>query len=95
MSKESEIIDFLNHEIFDPVLFSPKSSLGLKRGIRMTKTRLKKLRAEKMVQYFWTAILGTERSTSFYERMKEEGFTTFEDKLAEFRERFNDAWLKS
>ena len=48
-----------------------------------------------MVQYFWSAVIGTERSIGFAHRMREEGFARFEEVLEEFRIRFNDTWLRS
>jgi hypothetical protein len=48
-----------------------------------------------MRQYFWSAIIGTERSTKFAKRMKQEGFTRFEEVIDEFRDKFNDTWLHS
>jgi len=41
-----------------------------------------------MVQYYWSAIIGTERSTKFARQMKAEVFTRFEEIIDEFREQF-------
>ena len=41
-----------------------------------------------MIQYFWSAIIGTERSVSFSAQMKREGFDRFEELFEEFRKRF-------
>ena len=48
-----------------------------------------------MVQYFWSAVIGTEKSISFAQRMKQEGFARFEEVLEEFRVKFNDKWINS
>ena len=48
-----------------------------------------------IVQYYWSAIIGTERSTKFAKQMRNEGFTRFEEVIDEFRERFNDKWFRS
>jgi len=48
-----------------------------------------------MVHYYWSAIIGTERSIGFAARMRQEGFTRFEEALEEFRVRFDDAFLRS
>jgi hypothetical protein len=39
--------------------------------------------------------VGTERSKSFAIHMRKEGFTRFEEDIDEFRDRFNDNWLRS
>ena len=94
MTKEQEIMDYLNEKVFNPVLDSKTASNNLRSGIRTTIMRLNKLRAEKMVQYFWSAVIGTERSIGFAKSMKDEGFARFEEAIEEFRVKFNDAWLR-
>jgi hypothetical protein len=48
-----------------------------------------------MIQYYWSAIIGTERSTAFAREMRKEGFTRFEEIIDEFRDRFNDKWFRN
>lgn len=93
--KEQEIMDFLHERIFGPVLASPNASASLKSGIRLTMMRMEQRDAAGMVQYYWSAIIGTERSIGFAARMREEGFTRFEEALEEFRLRFDNAFLRS
>lgn len=92
--KEREIMDFLHERIFGPVLASPDASASLKSGIRLTMTRMEQRDAAGMVQYYWSAIIGTERSIGFAARMREEGFTRFEEAVEEFRLRFDNAFLR-
>ena len=42
-----------------------------------------------MVQFYWNAIIGTERSVGFSAKMRAEGFTRFEETIDEFRLRFD------
>lgn len=93
-AKEQEILDFLHEHIFDPVLTSPTASESLKQGIRLTIMRMGQRDAAGMVQYYWSAIIGTERSIGFAARMRQEGFTRFEEALEEFRVRFDNAFLR-
>jgi hypothetical protein len=93
-SKEQEIMDFLHPRVFDPVLYSAQASKELKSGVRLTIVRMEQRDARKMVQYFWSAIKGTERSIGFAERMRREGFRRFEEALEEFRTRFDDKFLR-
>ena len=94
MTKEEEIMNYLHVNVFDPILNSTIASNELKRGIRLTIMRMNERDAEKMLSYYWSAIIGTERSTKFARLMKKEGFTRFEELIEDFRERFNDKWLK-
>jgi hypothetical protein len=93
--KEHEIMDFLHRRIFDPILASPGASETLKQGVRYTIMRLEQRDAAGMVQYYWSAIIGTERSIGFAARMRQEGFDRFEEALEEFRVRFDDVFLAS
>ena len=74
---------------------APSASKELKSGMTLTIVRLNQRDAVGMIQYYWSAIVGTERSTKFARLMKDEGFTRFEEIIDEFRDRFNDAWLSS
>lgn len=93
MTKEEELMAFLHERVFDPVLNSPDASKNIKAGVNLTIVRMNKRNAQQMVQYFWSAIVGTEKSVHFADLMKDEGFARFEEVLEEFRKRFNDDWL--
>lgn len=93
--KEKQIMDYLLRNVFDPILNSNKASSSLKRGVRLTIIRLNERNATGMISYYWSAIIGTEKSTKFAKQMKKEGFIRFEELIDEFREKFNDKWLKS
>ena len=91
--KEREIMSFLAERVFDPILTSGRASEGLKQGIRYTIMRMEQRDAKGMVQYYWSAIVGTERSIGFAASMRKEGFKRFEEAIDEFRVRFNDQFL--
>jgi predicted glycosyl hydrolase (DUF1957 family) len=92
-AKKTEVLRFLHERVFDPILDSPSASNSLKSGIRQTVMRLNERDARGIVQFYWSAIIGTERSSTFAKKMREEGFTRFEEIIEEFRNRFNDKWL--
>ena len=94
MTKEEELLVFLHEHVFDPILTSAAASNSLKSGVRITIARLQERDAEGMIHYYWSAVIGPERSTKFARQMREEGFTRFEEIIDEFRERFNDQWLR-
>lgn len=93
--KEQQIMDYLMNNVFNPILQSNKASKSLKHGIRYTIMRLKERDASGMRSYYWSAIIGTEKSTRFGKQMKKEGFVRFEEVIDEFRDKFNDKWLRS
>ena len=87
-------MDFLHENVFDPILASPKASTKLKQGVRLTINRMKLLNAAKMVDYYWNAIKGTERSKGFAALMRKEGFGRFEEAIDEFRKRFDPRLMR-
>ena len=95
MDKEDEIMEFLHQNVFDPILNSRDASVSLKKGVRYTIMRMQERDALGMIKYYWSAIVGTERSTEFARMMHNEGFTRFEEVIDEFRDRFNENWLNS
>jgi hypothetical protein len=92
--KEQEIITFLHRRIFDPILQSSEASERLKQGVRLTIMRMEQRDAAGMVHYYWSAIIGTERSVGFAALMRQEGFARFEEALEEFRVLFDDRFLR-
>ena len=94
-SKEKQIMDYLMSNVFNPILNSDRATSSLKQGVRLTIMRLNERDAIGMLSYYWSAIIGTEKSTKFAKLMKREGFVRFEELIDEFREKFNDKWLKS
>jgi hypothetical protein len=92
--KEQAIMDFLHQHVFDPILQSPMASEKLKQGARLTIMRMEQRDAAGMIQYYWSAIIGTERSIGFAALMRQEGFERFEEALEEFRVRFDDNFLR-
>ena len=86
-------MQYLHDKVFDPILNSKTCSSKIKSGVNFTVGRMSRLSAEKMVHYFWSA-LATDNSITFSKHMKDEGLTRFEDVMEEFRDRFNDKWLK-
>jgi hypothetical protein len=87
-------MDFLHDRVFDNILGSPNASAELKQGVRYTIVHLEERDAAGMIHYYWSAIIGTERSIGFAARMRREGFTRFMDAIDEFRVRFDDRFLR-
>ena len=94
MTKEQELMDYLHIKVFDPILNSETCSSGIKRGVHLTIGRMNRLNAEKMVHYFWSA-LAKENAIKFSKQMKAEGLVRFEDVLEDFRDKFNERWLRN
>lgn len=94
MTKEQEILSFLNKNIFNPILNSSTASPKLKIGVRQTKMKLRHKDALGMISFYWSSIVGTSRSRPFAAQMKKEGFVRFEEVMDEFRSKFSEEWLR-
>lgn len=94
-ARKAEVLQFLHENVFDPVLSSDHASETLKKGIRYTIMRMNERDSAGIVQYFWSALGGTDRSTQFARQMREEGFNRFEEVIEDFRDRFGNTWLKA
>jgi hypothetical protein len=66
-------MDFLPQRIFDPILQSGSASEKLMQGVRYTIMRMEQRDASGMIQYYWSAIIGTERSIGFAALLRQEG----------------------
>lgn len=97
MTKEEEILNYLDSKIFTPIVESEEVPKNIKNGIRITRSRMKQLSAEKMVEYYWHSIIGTEnnRSINFAELLKENNLVRFEDVMEEFRVKFGNEFIRS
>lgn len=93
MTKEQGLIAFLHEKVFDPILNSKETPANIKSGVNLTIGRMNRLSAEKMVQYFLSA-LATDNAITFSKKIKSEGLPRFEDIFEEFRDKFNDEWIR-
>lgn len=93
MTKEQEVLGFLDEKVFAPALANPRSTAAIKAGINLTRSRMSQRSAWGVVHYFWSAVIGTERSTKFAKQMKQIGLTRFEETIDEFRDKFGNQWL--
>ena len=54
MPKEYELMSFLHERVFDSILNSQQMPENIKSGVRLTVSRMERLSAKKMVQYYIT-----------------------------------------
>lgn len=91
MTKEDEIISFLEGRMFVPILNSPNTSDRLKKATRGLRLRLKQRNAQEMIQYFWNNVVDTQAKHATYGRMLyNERFSDFEEVVNDFRLKFKE-----
>jgi hypothetical protein len=94
MTKEEEIMAFLHERVFDPILKSSEAPESLKHGVRLTIARMWERDAAGMIELYYSAIAGTDRSIAFAAQLREAGFIRFEEVIDDFHKRFNEVWLQ-
>ncbi|HWQ42416.1 MAG TPA: hypothetical protein VN456_10340 [Desulfosporosinus sp.] len=91
MTKEHEILDFLEVNLFNPILQSPSTAERFKSATRGLRLRMKQRDAQGMIQYFWNTVVDTNAKQANYGRMfQNEGFPEFEEVVNNFRVRFKE-----
>lgn len=88
MGKKEDILAYLNKNVFDPILNSPKASVLLKQAIRTSLLRMNGKEAGEISTYYLEHMIGKDKPTKFAELMKAEGFTRFEEIGDEFKKKF-------
>jgi hypothetical protein len=91
MTKEQEILDFLEVKMFKPILDSGSTSDRFKTATRGLRVRMKQRDAQGMIQYFWNTVADAKAKHANYGRMlQNERLIEFEDVVNEFRLRFKE-----
>lgn len=76
---KEELITFLEQNVLIPTETNPKADITIKRKINATRMRLnKQVSAEKVRQYFWSA-MSTDRGIDSYTKLTTIGAPTFEE----------------
>lgn len=94
MTKEEEIMKFLHKNVFDPILDSKEATPEIRAGVNLTISRMERLPAKSMRQYYWDALV-QDNAKRFSQLLKQAGLPRFEDVVDEFKTNFSDEWLNS
>ena len=88
--------NYFNKKLFEPAIkYAEDNNIKeIAQGARYTRMRMSQLDSKKKLQYFWSAIQGTEKSIEFSKLLKSNGVLRFEDILEEVRIKFNDEYFK-
>ena len=95
MNKKDELLDFLQKELFDPIINSPYASSELKYDFMTTLETLKNFSAEGILLYFWNMMASDEVQMIFSNRLIEEGFDNYTSLVNTFKNHFTYEWLLS
>ena len=91
-----EMDNYFNTKLFEPTIkYAIDNNIKeIAQGARYTRMRMSQLDSKKKLQYFWSAIQGTDKSIEFSKLLKDNGVLRFEDILEEVRVKFHDDYFK-
>lgn len=95
MDKKQQLINFLQDQLFNPVLHSPYASSQLKADFRSTLRLLEQFSAEGILCYIWNTLASAELEPVLAHRLEDEGFNNYHAILNTFKQRFTYDWLIS
>jgi len=82
---KEELINFLEKNVLTPTERNPQANYTIKKKVNITRIRLNELvSAEKVEQYFWSA-MATDNGIDSYKKISSIGAPTFEDVRDEFK----------
>ncbi|WP_304393404.1 hypothetical protein [uncultured Clostridium sp.] len=93
--RKEEVFNYFNETIFEPAIqYGKEHNIPkMSQGARYTRMRFQLLSPDKMIHYFWSAIIGTEKSIPFSKLLKDNNVLRFEDIIDEVRDRFGNEYL--
>lgn len=95
MNKKQELLNFLQKELFNPIIDSPFISSELKYDFLTILETIKNFSAEGILLYVWNMMANDEVQMIFSNRLIDEGFYNYSDLLNTFKNHFTYEWLLS
>jgi hypothetical protein len=95
MNKKQELLNFLQEELFYPVILSPYMSEELKYDFATILETIKHFSAEGILLYFWNMMANDEVQMIFSNRLMDEGFYNYSALVDTFKHHFTYEWLIS
>ena len=95
MDKKEQLLQYLNSQLFSPVLESPYASSQLKYDFEHTRQTLEEFSAEGILFYIWNSFANCDAQIVLANRLLDEWFINYEHTLDQFKNEFTYEWLMS
>lgn len=95
INKKQQIIDYLDSNLFKPIIYSPYASQQLKHDFKYMRDLLDQFSAEGILNYIWNMLGNKEVEAVLSNRLMDEGFYNYDHILDEFKHEFTYDWLLS
>jgi hypothetical protein len=93
MTTANDLIEYLNANLYVPVLTSGRASLGSRRRVLTDRNRLPQLPVRSIALYVVHGAGGdTPARSAANEQLEREGLPSYRLLLPDMRERFSDVW---
>lgn len=93
--KKQLLIDYLDANLFIPILYSPNASYQVKHDFQHTRDLLQAFSAEGILNFVWNMLGSKDTEVVFSNRLMDEGFPNYDQVLDTFKNEFTYDWLMS
>lgn len=95
MDKKQLLLNYLDYNLFAPVMSSPETSQQIKHDFEHTRSLLQEFSAEGILYYVWTMLANNDSENILNNRLMDEGFNNFNTVVDQFKNEFTFDWLTS
>lgn len=95
MNKKQLLMDYLDSNLFIPIMCSPHASYQLKHNLQHTRSLFNKFSAEGIINYIWNMFGNKDVEIILTNRLIDEGFYNYNQVINEFKYEFTYDWLTS
>lgn len=95
MNKKQLLLDYLDTNLFMPIMYSPNASYQLKHDFEHSRELIQEFSAEGILRYVWTMMGNEEVKAILNNRLLDEGFTQYNTVVDNFKHEFTYDWLMS
>lgn len=95
MSKKQQLLNFLNANLFEPIISSPYASSQLKDDFLSMREMLKDFSAKGILYFVWNTLANKEAEAILHHRLVDEGFDVYTSTFDIFKKEFSYEWLMS
>lgn len=95
IDKKQLLMDYLDTNLFIPILYAPEASYQVKHDFQHTRDLLQGFSAEGILSFVWNMLGSKDSETVFSNRLMDEGINNYDQILDTFKHEFTYDWLMS
>ena len=95
INKKQLLIDYLDSNLFIPIMYSPSVSPQLKYDLQHTRFLFDQFCAEGIINYIWNMFASKDVEMILANHLMNEGFYNYQQVINDFNLKFTYDWLMS